>query len=85
MERALGIGGVFVRAREPTALADWYAAHLGIEVMDPEGNGVALNFMYTNFARPMKVLANPYPRTPAMEAGVADHVWTCEEIAALLD
>lgn len=37
MERALGIGGVFVRAREPTALADWYAANLGIAVMDPQG------------------------------------------------
>lgn len=46
---------------------------------------VALNFMYTNFARPMKVLANPYPRTPAMAAGISDHIWTCEEIAALLD
>jgi IS1 family transposase len=46
---------------------------------------VALNFLYTNFARPMKVLANPYPRTPAMAAGIADHIWTCEEIAALLD
>ncbi len=22
---------------------------------------------------------------PAMAAGVADHIWTCEEIAALLD
>ncbi|MGI8998209.1 MAG: IS1 family transposase [Candidatus Limnocylindria bacterium] len=46
---------------------------------------VALHFMYINFARPMKVLANPYPRTPAMAAGISDHVWTCEEIAALLD
>jgi IS1 family transposase len=46
---------------------------------------VALHFMYTNFARPMKVLADPYPRTPAMAAGIADHIWTCEEIAALLD
>ena len=46
---------------------------------------IALHFMYVNFARPMKVLANPYPRTPAMAAGLADHVWTCEEIAALLD
>ena len=46
---------------------------------------VALNFMYTNFARPMKALANPYPRTPAMAAGISDHIWTCEEIAALLD
>jgi len=25
------------------------------------------------------------PRTPAKAAGVADHIWTCEEIAALLD
>lgn len=46
---------------------------------------VALHFMYVNFARPHKSLANPYPRTPAMAAGLADHIWTCEEIAALLD
>jgi IS1 family transposase len=46
---------------------------------------VALHFMYMNFARPHKSLANPYPRTPAMAAGLSDHVWTCEEIAALLD
>jgi len=41
--------------------------------------------MHYNFARLHKSLANPYPRTPAMAAGVADHVWTCEEIAGLLD
>jgi IS1 family transposase len=46
---------------------------------------VSLHFMHYNFARPHKSLANPYPRTPAMEAGVADHVWTLEEIAKLLD
>lgn len=46
---------------------------------------VALHFLYMNFGRPHKTLANPYPRTPAMAAGLADHVWTCEEIAALLD
>jgi IS1 family transposase len=46
---------------------------------------IALHFMYMNFARPHKSLANPYPRTPAMAAGIADHIWTCEEIAALLD
>lgn len=46
---------------------------------------VALHFLYVNFARPHKSLANPYPRTPAMAAGLADHIWTCEEIAALLD
>lgn len=29
---------------------------------------VALHYMYSNFARPHKSLANPYPRTPAMAA-----------------
>ncbi len=46
---------------------------------------IAIHYMYVNFGRPMKVLANPYPRTPAMAAGLADHIWTCEEIADLLD
>jgi len=45
---------------------------------------VALYFMHYNFARPHKSLANPYPRTPAMAAGVADHVWSMEEIVSLL-
>jgi IS1 family transposase len=46
---------------------------------------VAIHFMHYNFARPHKSLANPYPRTPAMAAGLANHVWSCEEVAALLD
>ena len=46
---------------------------------------VTLQFMFHNFGRPHRSLANPYPRTPAMAAGIADHIWTCEEIAALLD
>ena len=28
--------------------------------------------------------ANPYPRTPAMGAGVESHVWRIEEIVELL-
>lgn len=48
-------------------------------------HAVSLHFMYYNFARPHKTLANPYPRTPAMVAGVADHIWTLKEIAGLLD
>ncbi len=46
---------------------------------------VLLRFFYMNWGRPHKSLAKPYPRTPAMAAGLADHIWTCEEIAALLD
>ena len=48
-------------------------------------HAVSLHYMHYNFARPHSTLANPYPRTPAMAAGVADHVWTLREIAALLD
>ncbi len=44
---------------------------------------VAIHFMHYNFARPHKTLANPYPRTPAMAVGVADHVWSLTEIAEL--
>jgi len=44
---------------------------------------VSLHFMAYNFARPHGSLGKN--RTPAMAAGVADHVWTTHEIAALLD
>jgi hypothetical protein len=43
----------------------------------------ALYFMYYNYARPHKALANPYPHTPAMVAGLTDHIWTFEEIVKL--
>jgi hypothetical protein len=41
---------------------------------------VALHFMFYNFGRVHQSLRVK----PAMEAGVADHVWTIEEIVALL-
>jgi len=43
-------------------------------------NAVALHFMYYNFARIHQTLRV----TPAMAAGVADHVWSIEEIVGLL-
>ena len=46
---------------------------------------VALHFMHYNFGRPHTTLTKRYPTTPAMVAGVADHVWTAEEIVGLLD
>ncbi len=48
-------------------------------------HAVSLHFLHYNFARPHASLRERYPRTPAMAAGVADHVWSLEEIAALLD
>jgi IS1 family transposase/lambda repressor-like predicted transcriptional regulator len=44
---------------------------------------VAIHFMHYNFGRTHASLANPYPRTPAMAAGVADHIWTTAEIVGL--
>jgi hypothetical protein len=46
---------------------------------------LALYFMHYNFARVHKTLANPYPRTPAMAAGIANHIWTFEEIVNLVN
>jgi len=46
---------------------------------------LALYFMHYNFARPHKSLANPYPRTPAMAAGLSNHIWTIGEIVELAD
>ena len=39
MERVVGIGGTFLRARDPDALLAWYAEHLGIE-LSPWGGHV---------------------------------------------
>lgn len=42
-------------------------------------HSVALHYMYYNFARVHKTLGE----TPAMAAGVADHIWTLVEIISL--
>lgn len=54
-------------------------------------HAVSLHYMHYNFARVHQSLTVENPdgtrtkRTPAMAAGVTDHVWTLREIAALLD
>jgi IS1 family transposase len=47
--------------------------------IENHAHAVALHFMYYNFGRVHKSLRV----TPAMEAGVSDHVWSLEEIASL--
>jgi IS1 family transposase len=49
--------------------------------IDNLGHAVALHFMHYNFCRVHQTLRV----TPAMEAGIADHVWGIEEVVALLD
>ncbi len=34
MARVTGIGGIFIRARDPKALGEWYAQHLGIQLTE---------------------------------------------------
>ena len=49
--------------------------------IENHAHAIALHFMYYNFCRIHQSLSV----TPAMAAGVADHVWEVEEIVALLD
>ena len=44
-------------------------------------HSLAIHYMYYNFAR----IHQSIRVTPAMEAGISDHVWTLAEIIALLD
>jgi IS1 family transposase len=54
-------------------------------------HAVSLHYMHYNFARVHQSLTitnedgTTIKRTPAMAAGVTDHVWTLKEIAGLLD
>lgn len=34
MRRVVGIGGIFLKAKDPAALREWYRRHLGIDVQD---------------------------------------------------
>jgi IS1 family transposase len=49
--------------------------------LENHGHMVALYFFHYNFVRIHKTLRV----TPAMEAGITDHVWSFEELLALLD
>jgi hypothetical protein len=48
--------------------------------LENHGHMVALYFMHYNYCRVHKTLRV----TPAMEAGITDHVWAVEELLSLL-
>lgn len=52
MARVTGIGGVFFKARDPKALAQWYATHLGMKVED--WGGVVFRWSEDQAAQPAK-------------------------------
>src|SRR5207245_10314941 len=49
--------------------------------IDNHAHMVAIHFMHYNFARVHKTLRV----TPAMEAGLSEHVWSLEEIVLMLN
>lgn len=49
--------------------------------IENHGHAVALHYMHYNFCRVHQTLRV----TPAMEAGLTDHVWSLEELVTLLD
>jgi hypothetical protein len=49
--------------------------------VENHAHAVAIHFMYYNFGRKHKTLKT----TPAIAAGITDHIWSLEEIAALTD
>lgn len=54
MARAMGVGGVFLRARDPKALSAWYAQHFGIGTADEtsivfDGPGAAGMTVFAHF------------------------------------
>lgn len=48
--------------------------------VENHGHAVALHFMHYNFCRIHKTLRV----TPAMEAGLTDHVWSLDELVGLI-
>ena len=49
--------------------------------VENHAHAIALHFMHYNFARIHQTLRS----TPAMKAGVTDHLWSIEEIVLLLE
>jgi len=49
--------------------------------VENHAHAVAVHFMWYNFGRVHQILRC----TPAMQAGVTDHVWWVEEVVGLLD
>lgn len=68
------------RALGPGLTEYSYQAALELEMLENHSPAVALYFMYYNFGRVHQTLRV----TPAMAAGVSDHVWEIDEIVALL-
>lgn len=59
MPSVLGIGGVFFRAKDPAALAQWYATHLGLPV-SPHWAGAVLPLQHPSDSPNAHVVWSPF-------------------------
>jgi hypothetical protein len=55
--------------------------------IENHAHAATLFYMHYNFARPHQTVTKRFgrPTTPAMAAGVADHVWSLTNVAELLE
>ncbi|HET6430717.1 VOC family protein [Dyella sp.] len=56
MAKVIGLGGIFFRSRDPAALGQWYATHLGLEVNSAFGGAIFAE----DEARPGYTLWTPF-------------------------
>ncbi len=89
MARVTGIGGVFLRARDPKSLTAWYAEHLGIQLSDYGG----ATFLWTDEVPPTTGMttwslfpANSKYFGPGNEAGIQQTMvnYRVDDLDALL-
>jgi IS1 family transposase len=66
--------------RAPTE-EDYRLTNAFSKKVDNHGHAVALHFMHYNFCRQRQALRV----TPAMAAGIADHIWSIEELTDLVE
>ena len=58
MARVLGVGGVFLKSRDPAALGDWYASTLGFEIEATYGG---TSFLPANQPQGAYTVWSPFP------------------------
>ncbi|MCK7593879.1 VOC family protein [Pseudomarimonas salicorniae] len=71
--RVTGIGGVFFKARDPGALGQWYARHLGLPVQD--WGGAVFEWAEAGTGRPACSVWSPFKQdTTYFEPGDRDYM-----------
>lgn len=63
MERVTGIGGIFLKARDPKGLAAWYRDHLGVPIEEDQVYGTFT--AGTDPARPEQTVWSAFPEDTA--------------------